>query len=205
MVPEEGADGNGTNKQGKGGRNNFAKTVETCHVFEGSLPTYLLSNAQLNPTGIPPKEFPNTLLQGNLAPDLFGIGNRGKRSADYTQDGPLEIEECFIDPGEIEIKYERKLVSNRLREYDSQSCYDDVILTGISEDLKEPESNNKSAKLERPRQLFPSFRDEPILKAFPNLNSSPVSDRWAWLNYPKNDNGLCVATLPGKSMQPLKM
>ena len=101
---------------------------------------------------------------------------------------------------EIIIKYERKLVSNRLREYDSQSCYDDVILTGISEDLKEPANNNKSAKLERPRQLFPSFRDEPILKAFPNLNSSPVSDRWAWLNYPKSDDGLCVATLPGESM-----
>ena len=201
LVPEEGADGDGTNKQGKGGgRNNFAKTVETCHVFEGTLPTYLLSNAQLNPTGIPPKEFPNTLLQGNLAPDLFGIGNRGKRSADYTQDGPLEIEECFIDPDEIEIKYERKLVSNRLRDYDSQSCYGDVILTGISEDLKEDASTNRSEKLERPRQLFPSFQDEPILKAFPNLNSRPVSDRWAWLNYPKTDDGLCVATLPGESM-----
>ena len=125
--------------------------------------------------------------------------------ADYTEDGPLEIEECFIDPGEIEIKYERKLVSNRLRDYDSQSCYGDVILTGISEDLKEDASNNRSEKLERPRQLFPSFQDEPILKAFPNLNSRPVSDRWAWLNYPKSDDGLCVATLPGKSLQPLQM
>ena len=137
------------------------------------------------------------MLQGNLAPDLFGIRNR--RSADYTQEGPIEIEECFIDPSEIEIKYERRLISNRLREYDSQSCYDDVIITGISEDLMQ-DNGNKSAKLEirEQRQSSSAFQEEPIYKAFPSLNSRPVTDRWSWLNYPQRDDGMCVATLPGK-------
>ena len=141
------------------------------------------------------------MLQGDRAPDLFGI--RSKRSADYTleEEGPLEIEECFIDPNEIQIKYERRLVSNRLREYDSQSCYDDVIITGVSEDLKDNKGRNQSAKLldREGRQLRPSsFANEPIYKAFPDLNSRPLTDRWAWLNYPKRDDGMCVATLPGK-------
>ena len=97
LIPED-ERGNKTNK-GAGDKNkkSFSKTVETCHIFEGSLPSYLLSNAQLNPNNIPPKQFPNTLLQGDLAPDLFGI--RSKRSADYTEEGddaPPEIEECFI-------------------------------------------------------------------------------------------------------------
>ena len=198
LIPED-ERGNNTDKDG-GNKNkkSFPKTVETCHIFEGSLPSYLLSNAQLNPNNIPPKQFPNTLLQGDLAPDLFGI--RNKRSADYTEEGndaPLEIEECFIDPQEIEIKYERRLVSNRLREYDSQSCYDDVILTGISQDLIDG-NGNKSSQLREGRQSVSSFQDEPIYKAFPNLNSQPLSDRWAWLNHPKRDDGMCVATLPGK-------
>lgn len=165
------------------------------------MPTYLLSNAQLNPSGIPKKEFPNTLLQGDLAPDLFGI--RSRRSADYTQEDPLEIEECFVDPAEIEIKYERKLVSNRLRQYESQSCYDDVIITGISEDLV-GNNGNQSAKLQirEGRQSTSSFQEEPIYTAFPNLNSRPVTDRWSWLNYPQRDDGMCVATLPGNLNHP---
>ena len=193
LVPE---DDNGNKTDSNKKKKTYQKTVETCHIFEGSVPNYVLSNAQLNPSGIPQKELPNTLLQGNLAPDLFGI--RSRRSADYTQDGRIEIEECFIDPSEIEIKYERRLISNRLREYDSQSCYDDVIITGISEDLIE-DKGNKSAKLEirGERQSISSFQDEPIYKAFPSLNSRPVTDRWSWLNYPKRDDGMCVATLPG--------
>lgn len=191
LVPED-ENGNKTDDANKK-KKTYQKTVETCHIFEGSLPNYLLSNAQLNPSGIPPKELPNTLLQGNLAPDLFGI--RSRRSADYTQEDPLEIEECFLDPSEIEIKYERRLISNRLREYDSQSCYEDVIITGISEDLMEGKGN-KSAKLERPS--ISAFQDEPIYKAFPSLNTRPVTDRWSWLNYPKRDDEMCVATLPGK-------
>ena len=132
---------------------------------------------------------------------MFGI--RSKRSADYTQDDetPLEIEECFIDPEEIEIKYERRLVSNRLREYDSQSCYGDVILTGVSQDLVDG-NGNKSSQLKdffrEGRQTQSSFQEEPIYKAFPSLNSEPLRDRWAWLNHPKRDDGMCVATLPGK-------
>ena len=205
LAPQDGVNVNGTNKSGSGKNNkkSFSKTIETCHIFEGSLPSYLLSNAQLNPNNIPAKQFPNTLLQGDLAPDLFGI--RNKRSADYTQeenDAPLEIEECFIDPEEIEIKYERRLVSNRLRQYDSQSCYDDVILTGVSQDLVEA-NGNKSAQLKdffrEGRQTQTSFQDEPIYKAFPKLSSQPLSDRWAWLNHPKRDDGMCVATLPGKN------
>ena len=203
LIPENenGNKTDGKNGAGKNNRKSFSKTIETCHIFEGSLPSYLLSNAQLNPNKIPPKQFPNTLLQGDLAPDLFGI--RSKRSADYTQDdeAPLEIEECFIDPEEIEIKYERRLVSNRLREYDSQSCYGDVILTGVSQDLVDG-NGNKSAQLKdffrEGRQTQSSFQEEPIYKAFPSLNSEPLRDRWAWLNHPKRDDGMCVATLPGK-------
>ena len=70
------------------------------------MPYTLLSNSQFpkKQSGNPIDNLKNTLLQGDLAPDLFGIRNR--RSADYTDDGQIEIEECFVDPSEIEINYE---------------------------------------------------------------------------------------------------
>ena len=92
----------------------FKQAIESCHIFEGALPYTLLSNSQFpkNPNGNPIDNLKNTLLQGDLAPDLFGIRNR--RSADYTDDGQVEIEECFVDPSEIEINYEVRL-ANTLR------------------------------------------------------------------------------------------
>ena len=183
----------------KGERRNYQATVETCHVFEGTLPNYLLSNAQLNPTGIPEKKLPTTLLQGDLAPDLFGI--RTRRSADYTQEDPMEIEECFLDPSEVEINYEVRPVSNRLRQHDSQSCYEDVVVTGVSEDLIEynmNKSSNQNMREGRQRQTS-VFKQEPIYQAFPSLTDRPLSDRWMWLNSrQRGDDGMCVATLPGK-------
>ena len=87
----------------------FKQAIESCHIFEGALPYTLLSNSQLYPNGNPIDNLKNTLLQGDLAPDLFGIRNR--RSADYTDDGQVEIEECFVDPSEIEINYEVRLAN----------------------------------------------------------------------------------------------
>ena len=84
-----------------------------------------------------------------------------------------------------------------MRDYDSQSCYDDVILTGVSEDLVKGQTNH-TAKLQLGQGWQSSFQQEPIYKAFPSLNSIPLTDRWSWLNYPQRDDGMCVATLPGK-------
>ena len=97
-----------------------------------------------------------------------------------------------------------RLVSNRLRQHDSQSCYDDVIAQGFSEDLIDGKVN-RSAKQQirtgrHPSSFTPAFGEqEPLYQAFPSLAATPLTDRWHWLNSQKRDDGMCVANIPGKN------
>ena len=97
-----------------------------------------------------------------------------------------------------------RFISNRLRQHDSQSCYDDVIAQGLSEDLIEGKVN-KSAKQQirtgrHPSSFTPAFGEqEPLYQAFPSLAATPLTDRWHWLNSQAHDDGMCVANIPGRN------